>query len=513
MEKLSNLARIVTDRRVKESPLFDFSAKKSAHKDLKLIRLLEEAPDSTQLQLTKALYGRVSATSNTSFRKLKSRVQQKLLNHLYFLEQSDPRHLVSRRYELQCIGLYHQVTILYGEGEYLLAEQLLRKCLRQALEGEFTEYAVLATRLLGKLYVDLRQPARYRAASKQLQKLQELMALEDEAGQIYWSSKMAQAHTVRARRALLNDLPGYLAQLQQLHEKARSYTTFNYLYLIQLTLLEFTGNYEEIIKITTATEKLWAKGKINRRRFDSRFNNYMTAYAYLHNKQASIGLRLSEGYLKDFHPSSGNWFFFMENYVLLALHAGQYSQAQQLLEMAHKNPYFRKQRAAARQRWDLYKAYIYFLQPENSPLTLRHFNQFVQTVPDYSRDKQGYNVAILILQYLNFLRRQDVENLLARLESLRKYEQRHLRESATLRSQLFFRLLVLTVKENFDPEACEKKGQPLLHRLHEAPQPGEAYAEIEIIPYEALWGITLDILRANLAEDKAAEQARRARVA
>ncbi|TGE13799.1 hypothetical protein [Hymenobacter elongatus] len=512
MEKLSNLARIVTDRRVKEPPLLDFSAKKATHKDLKLIRLLENEPDITQLQLTKGLYGKASVASNTSFRKLKSRVQQKLLNHLYFLEQSDPRHLVSRRYELRCIELYHQVAILYGEGEYSLAEQLLRKCLRQALEGEFTEYAVLAARLLGKLYVDLRQPARYRTISKKLTELQQLLDLEDEASRIYWSSKMAQAHTVRARRALLSELPSYLAQLQKLHKQAQSYTTFNYLYLTQLTLLEFTGSYEEIIKITTATEKLWAKGKINRRRFDSRFNNYMTVYAHLHSKQAEKGLILSEEYLKDFHPSSGNWFFFMENYVLLALHAEQHGQAQLLLEIAHKNPYFRKQRTAARQRWDLYKAYIYFLQPENSPLTLRHFNQFVQTVPDYSRDKQGYNVAILILQYLNFLRRQDVENLLARLESLRKYEQRHLRESATLRSQLFFRLLVLIVKENFEPESCEKKGQPLLSSLHAAPQPGEAYAEIEIIPYEALWGLTLDILRTNMAQNEAAEQAQRDRV-
>ncbi|SHI65278.1 hypothetical protein SAMN02745146_1294 [Hymenobacter daecheongensis DSM 21074] len=512
MEKLSNLAKIVTDRRLKEAPLFDFSARAAKHKDYQLIQLLEADPDSTQLQLTKGLYGKASPASLITFRKLKSRVQQKLLNHLYFLDQADPRHLVSRRYELQCLSLYHQVTVLYGEGEYALAEQLLRKCLRQALDGEFTQYAVLAARLLCTLYADLRQPARYKAMSTQLLKYQQLLLLEDEAGQIYGSSKLALAHTVRTRRTLLNEIPAYQEKLQRLHDKAKSFTTFNYLYLIRLTQQELTGNYAEIIRLTSATARQAAQGKLNRKRFDKRFNNYMNAYAHLRSKQAEKGLALAEEYFKDFHPSSGNWFFFLENYVLLALHAGQYGKALQLLELALKNPYFRKQRVAARQRWDLFRAYIHFVQPEVSPLRLRHFNQFVQTLPDYSRDKQGYNVAILILQFLHYLRQQDVDGLLSRLEGLRKYERRHLRDAATLRSQLFFRLLVLTVKEHFNPQACEKKAQPLLKRLREAPQPGEAFAEIEIIPYEALWQLALDILAANAAREQAREVAARQRV-
>ncbi|GAA4005912.1 hypothetical protein GCM10022408_17090 [Hymenobacter fastidiosus] len=513
MEKLSNLAKIVTDRRLKESPLFDFSAQASKHKDYKLMQLLEAEPDITQLQLTKGLYGKINAKSQISFRKLKSRVQQKLLNHLYFLDQSDPRHLVSRRYELQCLSLYHQVSVLYGEGEYLLAEQLLRKCLRQALDGEFTQYAVLAARLLCTLYADLRQPARYKSMSRQLGKYQQLLALEDEAGQIYSNSKLALAHTVRTRRTLLNEIPAYQAQLEELHQKAQSFTTFNYLYLIKLTQQELTGDYDEIIRLTTATGRQAAQGKLNNKRFDKRFNNYMNAYAHLRSKQPVKGLALSEEYFKDFHPSSGNWFFFLENYALLALHAGQYGQAHQLLELAHKNPYFRKQRVAARQRWDLFRAYIHFVQPEGSPLRLRHFNQFIQTVPDYSRDKQGYNVAILTLQFLYYLRQQDIEALLSRLEGLRKYERRHLRDAATVRSQLFFRLLLLTVKEHFNPQLCEKKAQPLLSRLRAAPQPGEAYAEIEIIPYEALWQLILTILRVNVEQELALEKAARNRVA
>jgi len=505
MDELANLARIVTDRRLKATPLLDFGSKSSSNKEVELVRILEKAPDSTQLQLTKTLYGSASATSQAALRKLKSRVQQKLLHHLYFLDQSDPRHLVSRQYELQCIELLHQVSVLQGEGEYKMSERLLRKCLRLASDGEFTQYSVMAARLLRNVYAQQRQPALYKAASAKLTQYQRQLEIEEEAGNLYWATKMTQTHTVRSSRNLLNKLPEYLQRLQALHKQAKSYATFHYLYTTQLMYEGMIGNYEGIIRLTMDTARLAAKGKINKKRFDKRFNHFMTVYAHLRSRQAQEGLKLAEEYFKEFHPSSGNWFYFLEHYLLLAIHAKNYTRAQELLKLARQNPYYRKQRIAAQQRWELFETYLHFVQPEQSPLRKLHFSQFVLTVPDYSRDKRGHNVAILILQFLYYLRNHDAEGLLTRMEGLRKYQQRHLREAETLRSQLFLRLLMLTIKENFDVQACEKKGQALLNRLRETPPPGEAFAEIEIIPYEELWALTLEILRVNAKELAASE--------
>lgn len=131
---------------------------------------------------------------------------------------------------------------------------------------------------------------------------------------------------------------------------------------------------------------------------------------------------------------------------------------------------------------------------------MRNFTTFIHTLPDHSRDKQGYNVAVLILQFLYHLRQRDLEGLLMRLEGLRKYQQRHLREAGTLRSQLFFRLLSITVKSDFDLALTQQRAEPLLKQLQEAPPPGEAFSEIEIVPYEKLWALTMDILKENAAQ-------------
>lgn len=500
IDGLNNLARIVTDRRQKVLPLLDFTAKPSANKEMALVHFLVEEQGKSQQQIIKALYGKIDATSRTAFRKLKSRVQQKMLNHLFFLDESDPRHVLSRRYEQQCLSLYYQVSTLYGEGEYYNAERLGRKALRLAENMEFTHHAVMCGQLLRSIYADLQQPAKFRSNNKKLAINQRLLALEEEASKIFWEMKATLAYTVRARRTMLSKIEVYTKQLDGLHQEAGTFTTFFYLYRTQLTQEELVGNYQEIIRLTTATAKKWKQDKINRIRFDKRYNNYMSVYAHLRSRQAEKGLRLAEEYAKDFHYSSNNWLYFLEIYMLLALHAGQYGQAQELLQTARKSLYFAKQRHAAQERWNLYEVYLQFIRPEASPLRIRSFNTFIQTVPTHSRDKQGYNVAVLILQFLYYLRQRDLDGVLLRLESLRKYQQRHLREAGALRSQLFFRLLAITVKSDFDPVESQRLAEPLLKRMQAAPPPGEAFSEIEIVPYENLWLLTLEILKTTAAQ-------------
>ncbi|MBT9394365.1 hypothetical protein KLP40_14435 [Hymenobacter sp. NST-14] len=495
MKELKTLVKIVTDRRLDTLPLLNFSESSSPGKDFRLIRMLDSPTVITQTQLVKGLYGGTDTKSAASFRKLKSRVQQKLLNQLYFLDQSDPRHLAVKKYDQKCLSTLHQAKILVGEGEYKLAEKLFRKALRLAEEAEFTHYSILGFTILRKLYVEMNNPARFRWVNQQLQDFLAKQLLENEAEQLYVECKIALNDKVQYRRFILDQLPQIIERLEAIHQEVNSYNTFHPLYTIRLMKEELQGNYTEIIRLTSEVEQLCQQGKINLRRLDKRFNNYISVFAHLHNKQAEQGLQLAEEYFKNFHYSSGNWFYFLETYLLLAIHAHNYSTALALLQQAHQNPYFNKQRDAAQQRWELYEAYLQFIKPAISPLKMRAFSQFVQKVPSYSRDKQGQNVAILILQFLYFLNTGDIDGFTARLDALRKYEQRHLRDPATLRTQLFFRLIFMSMKEGFDMRRVAPKAQPLLERLRATPHPGQAYGEIEIIPYEHLWDLIVNILR------------------
>ena len=497
MKEIANLARIVTLRGAKKRLLLELDAPKMGKEEQFMLMLVSE-PDLTQLQLTKRLYGTNSASNQVALRRLRARMQEKLLNHLFFLDHSDPRLVVSRRYEVECLDLLHKVSVLFMEGEYILSERLLRRCLRLAQQGEFTIYAEQAAQRLSVLYAEQRNGYQYNQATKQLLELRQMLVYEQEAEQIVIHVSLAMAKAVASRRALLAKMPLYLEKVEQLHRRARTFASFLALYRLRLAHAELTGRYEDIIRYTTSATHLLKQGKLNARRFDQRFNQFMSMYAHLRSRQYEAGLKLAETYAPDFHPTSSNWFYFYEHYILLALHAGDYDQALDLLHVAHHNPSFPKQRPAARERWELLQAYIEFVQPEEQ-LPARRRNQLAVfaalTVPEYTRDKRGHNVAILVFQLLHYLRQRLLEPVLIRLERLRKYQQRHLRDAATMRSRLLLRLLLLLPESGFDPQLIHKRSQALLNQLSQAPIRGEADSEIEIIPYEQVWALTLDILR------------------
>lgn len=470
---------------------------RQTNKENQFVAALALSPEATQIQVVKTIYGKATPANIRALQKLQSRVRSKLLNHLYFLDHSDSRHLVSRRYELECLDLLHKVSILYAEREYKMSERLLHRCLKLAEMGEFTQYEVQCARMLRNLYAEQRQAIPYKKAAKTLLRAQQMLVWEDEAEQLYTETQLALSGTVATRRSVLALLPDRLEHLEAMHRKARRFTTYNMVYRVRLAFEELQGNYQEIIRVTAAASRRLRDGKINARRFDLRFNHFMSIYAYLRSRQPVQGLRLAEEYTRDFHPSSSNWFYFQEHHVLLALHAEQYERAQQLMGVITKNPAYLIQREAALQRWDLYKAYIEFVLPPPRITTARQrqLAQWVLQLPEYSRDKRGHNVAILVLQLLYFLRERNLEAVLMRLERLRKYQQRHLYEPATLRSRLFLRLLQVIAEKDFDAPKAAERGKALLQQLRETPPPGEAFAEVEIIPYEQLWDLVLGLLR------------------
>ncbi|MCI1186469.1 hypothetical protein MON38_03505 [Hymenobacter sp. DH14] len=493
MNELANLAQIVTSRRLTALPIIDFDQTADS-RESQLVDMLLAGGARTQVQAAKALYGQSTAANIVALKRLKSRVQAKLLNHLYFLDHSNPLSLVSRRYQMTCLDLLHKGTALYTEGDYVLSQRLLRRCLTEAQAGEFTAYAVQSARQLCTIYAQLNKPAAYRQMDLLLQKSLSVQQLEDEAERLYTSTLLTMSGPVKGRRAMLPQMPERLRQLESLHRRANTFSTFFLLYRLRLMHEELLGNFAELIRLTGAAARQYRQGKLNARRFDLRFNTFAGITAYLRGRQAAKGLRLAQEGLRLFASSSGNWFVFQENHVLLALHTKKYDYAQQLLREVAQNPAVAKLRPADMERWDLYRRYADFVAPPAQPAAALLPNKWALMLPEQSRDKSGLNVAILVLQLLHHLRQHNLDEALVRLERLRKYQQRHLHADSSSRSRLFLRLLRGLADTGFDPAKARQRGRATLETLSHTPNPGEAFAEVEIIPYEHLWELALQQL-------------------
>lgn len=95
-----------------------------------------------------------------------------------------------------------------------------------------------------------------------------------------------------------------------------------------------------------------------------------------------------------------------------------------------------------------------------------------------------------MLPLLHYLRLQNFDEALVRLERLRKYEQRRMHHDSAQRC-LFLRLLRELADTGFDPAKVRKHGMVTLETLIHTPPPNDGFGEVEIIPYEHLWELVL----------------------
>lgn len=491
MEDLRKLVQIVASRGQKSYPLLE-TKNKSTNKETDLFLKIKKGDLLTDEQAAEKLYG--SSPDDYRLKMLKSRLRKKLLNHLFFLDFSDERIKISHRFEQESLSLLYQGRTLMNEGEHKISAKLLQNALKLAGEAEITSIIISCLESLAINYsLTLRSNLFYKTR-QELERYRQLAAFEYEAEGLYYSAKLELNKSVMAKRKYLATMTKSIERLRTLWEKTNSANIFEQYYILNIIKHELTGDFEEILRITAFSEKLLQQGKINKKRFDSRFNKYISVYAYLRVKDYEKGLAYAQASAQAFNRSTNNWFAFMENYLLLAMHAGSYELAVKLFEEVSGNSFFKKITPNAQERWMLYSSYLYFVNPSKELLKKSAYKKLLASIPEYSKDKQGFNVAILVLQFLYYLRAEDTDMLSYLIEGLKKYAGRHLQENFSKRSVYFFKLLMMVVKADLDYVESQKKGRVLFEKLQATPVPGDAYAEIEIIPYEQLWAIVLKTL-------------------
>ena len=428
------------------------------------------------------------------YKMLKHRLKKKLYNSLLFV---DYNKLGSKKYyqrEHECMTLLHQASILKREYELDLVISLANKVIAIAEEFDLTNHLVSALELKTSCYSENGNIKMFDSSLKALEQQVQIRNNEHRAVSMFQKVKVYLKKSITTRKNLLSEVPGIVSELESLWWNTKSFNTFDAYYKTAILYYELEGEFNKIVEMTTSTLKWVEEGVVNKLLFDANYNKFILVYAHLRSKRYIDGLKYAESYSNDIKYSSVNWFSFMENYFLLSLHSRQYELSDILLQKVFSNPSYKVISNPAKERWSLYQAYYKIVSSLSETQTALFKNPYSLSLPEYSKDKLGFNVAIIILQFIYFLQKADSEALLYRIESLKKYILTHLKDTFSLRSKTFLKLLILTVTEDFDAEVCRKKGQKMYQKLMETPTPGDAYAEIEIVPYEHLWEHILSIL-------------------
>lgn len=209
--------------------------------------------------------------------------------------------------------------------------------------------------------------------------------------------------------------------------------------------------------------------------------------------------QLAQPYFEIMTKTNLNWFALKSYIVINRLHAGNYQQAHEVMHEMTTNRSYQKLPQYILQTFTVYEAHVEFLiaigKVETDEPSKFRLNKFLNEIPIYTKDKQGMNIAILIIHVLFLLHRRKYAQIIDRTDALKQYCYRYLKKDDTYRSHCFIRMLLQMPRADFNRMRTVRYAEPYLKKLNAMPLHLSAQSiEVEIIPYEALWDMTLDLL-------------------
>ncbi|SFH15893.1 hypothetical protein SAMN05421739_106193 [Pontibacter chinhatensis] len=489
MKELQRLIRIIDENTPATSPLINLQENNTL--ESKLFYLLKNNTAYSDEAVAKEIYGSEKLTG--TYRTLKYRFRKKLYNHLYFLYQSADNVKSGNEATYVCLSLLTQAQALMLHSEVKLAVKLLEQVAQIAAEHDNTEMHIRALEGIKAIYQDLGKRKELAKCNKDLMDLYRIQGQEREAIFLYDDTMLVLKGYTAEKSQTLDMFPAALARLWELWEKSGSSKVFSKWHVLNTAYLEQLGEYSKIADSIAQAEALVEAKKVNTSWYNRKFNSYIIVYALLQSRQYEKGLRLAAENIKLFGKHSANWFAFMENYVLLAMHSKQYELAEELLRDVIEGEHLRKLGDSSIERWELYRRYFAFAVAQEREEQLQDLSTGITTkLLILPNDKVGFNLALLVLDVLEKLAAPHVEDLALHAERVRKYTRKHLKGEKAERPRIFMRLLLLVLTKS--SAEARAQGEELLEKLKTTPLPGDAFTEVEIVPYEHLWELALHLL-------------------
>ncbi|MCX2740767.1 hypothetical protein [Pontibacter anaerobius] len=490
MKELQRLVRIIDKFSHKSNPLINFQD--NSKLETKLFYLLTKDSVQSDEAVAEELYGDKSLTG--SYRTLKSRFRKKLYNHLHFLNWGPVGSKNVHEANCVCLSLLTEAQTLLVYSEQKLALKVFDQVLEIANAYGLNEMKIKALEGTKKIFLNLTKEKEFSTIVKVLANCYEIQVMERSAMSLYDHTMMTLRGPISQKSKYLQSLPSVLDELEELFNKSNSSLIFYHRHILNIAYLEQSGRYFDIVNTIAHAEKMVLSKNVLESWFDKKYNSFTEVYALLQSRQYDKGLKIAGENIQLFAKYSTNWFAFMENYVLLAIHSRQFEVAGVLLNEATENEHIKKLAYNSIERWELYRKYFIFLVSHST-------NGWQENLPSeiaselliLPKDKSGFNLALLVLDVLEKLSEGEADELEGQAERLRKYTQKYLKGEKAERPRLFLRLLLLALMKRNAADA-RAQGQKLLEKLQATPLPGDAFTEVEIVPYEHLWELALQLL-------------------
>lgn len=493
MDEIKDLIKIVTDNTKKNIPLLDLrNQHQNGNKEMNLFLGIKNGQFSSDEEASSGIYG--SQEVDFKFRMLKSRLNRKLLNHLFFMDFSASKFSKSTNLYQESLDYFHFSRMLLNIGETKLGTKLLYKTIDLAKEGEYTPVLSDCLRELREVYAKTYRPKLFQNIKNQMKEIETLERLEEKADVIFQENRLYINSTVNNRKKSFEPFNKAITELEKLYKQTNSYNIFEKYFKLKISYYELTGEFDKVLKFADRIEKDFEQGKINQKRFDHLFINISKGNALIKLRKFDQGCVFLEKLLDELDSASKDWYLFAEKYVMLNIQNEQYEKASEVFYRVAGNKTFEYLDDKDQLRWNIIRGYLYFLTENKKLIRKFDFDQFVSDTPEFIKENAGYHVSIIILQIIHILD-GDLAHLHIKLDAVDDYVNRYLNNSFSKRTKTFSKLLHKVAIHNRDYDTIIAKSRYLQERLFESNVAGESFVDFEIVPYEYLWEIVLNRIR------------------
>ena len=500
MKKLQEIVRVLDRKRLKRIEIFNEGGP-SQRNNLyyRFYKGIKEGRFTTDEEAAKELFG--CEPSDKKYLMLKSRVKSRLINSLFFLEANHSKYMQAF-YRVNRNLMASKILLLNGAKNVSLS--LYKSTLHEAEKYGLTEVAMECLRTLRYQSAFL---GRENDFNKYNQKLKETLVAynaEMKAEELLSELTLPYAKSLAKKPEMREQAQESLEILEELCAGANSMHLEMMNYRLRAICLQILQKYKELFECSQAAKKFLDENEPIAMRVRYGEFGFYRMLALMHMGDFEGGQETARTNLHLFHEGSVNWTIFLEYYFLLCMHTHKYDKATEIYEKVVSHPRFEHLDENRREKWRIFEGFLKYMMGgvdgEAGGLAASRFNiwKFLNEVPIYSKDKRGLNIAIIILQVLFLLDRQDYDGIIKRAEALKVYCSRYLKNDEDFRSNCFLKMVLIMEKKDFDKEQTSKIAEKYFSKLKTSrfSYSHGSLATLEIIPYEQLWLTILEKLKA-----------------
>ncbi|MGB3076531.1 MAG: hypothetical protein WBB36_14480 [Chitinophagales bacterium] len=497
MKIFKEMVALVTKQRLNNLELIDERA--TNVKDnlyLKLFRGIAENSYKNDDEAAMDLYQ--SSSKDKKYLMLKSRLKDRLISTLFFLNHKQIQDSPYQKAVYQCNKNYFCAKILLTHGARTSAIAMAKNTLVVARQFDLNEIVMLCARMLRHHFAMLGLKHEFELYDQLADHSLKLLKSENRAELMYEALLTQVARSKAYKPELAATAKEYFNQSKELSKYQQSFHLRLLHYRIGLLYYQVIRNYKLTLNLCNRLQDFLKK--YNQYRLASREGEIallkMVCCLYLNDFRN--GKLNAEEALKFYTKGSNNWFVVLENYFLLAMHAAKYKQAAEIFELATGHQRFQYLTDEKAEAWKIFEAYLNYVLPGIIKGKDFKILKFINEVPIYSKDKGGLYPAILIAQLLYLIERGEEDNIEKLIESLRIFSSRYLSGKKSERTKIFIKMLRQLVNCHYDPERIKMKAAIPLKKLSGADAQIQSENEtMEIVPYEAIWQTILERLHSK----------------